>query len=170
VSIRVEETVVRPWNEQQQIWDGTSAVSPDDVQQLAVALGATNPYAATTAFMYGLAASAWAPPDPFGDIELFTNGGWNPDLAQQLSPVSDDQFVSLWGYGWEHVPVEETMQIRVSLLDEDISNHDTIGTVIMNYDDVLAAAQSGQVHNVQTSDQGQGNLLFVSISVAVEQP
>ena len=49
-------------------------VTQESVDALALALGAPVPYAAAAAFVAGLAADAWAPPDPLGTVRIFGEG------------------------------------------------------------------------------------------------
>ena len=66
--------------------------------------------------------------------------------------------------------LEENIRIQLKLTDNDDgwSADDYIGTVQLNYDDLVGAAEANQIYNVATHDQGQGTLLFVGISVVAE--
>jgi hypothetical protein len=73
-----------------------------------------------------------------------------------------------WNVGWDHVPMQETMKVHAALYDEDLQYDDPIGDVELNYSDLVDAVRSNQVFNVQVSDQGQGAILFVGISVTAQ--
>lgn len=171
VSIRIVETVARPWKQSGHLWDLNAVADPESIRQLALALGASERHASVVAFLGKLVADGWGPPDQLGAVSFFSGGQWSATAALGSRDTNlENQFVSDWLQEWNHIPVEETMRISVSLIDEDFEYDDTIGTVELNYDDVIAAVQAKQVYYAPVDDQGSGNVLFVGISVAVEQP
>ncbi|WP_437627786.1 hypothetical protein [Sorangium sp. So ce1151] len=169
VSIRMASALIRPWDTAEEAWDGNTSVSPEDVADLAFALGATDPYVASLAFVYGLADDAYGPPDPFGNIEIFTGGAWRADLQAEILPTQDTFNAPFYDAGWDNIPVEPDMRIRVVLRDEDLANHDPLGTVELNRGDLMAAYGAANVYPVRTDEQDTGTILFVSLSVAAQQ-
>lgn len=62
------------------------------------------------------------------------------------------------------------LRVRLSLLDEDLVNHDAIGVVELNAWDLDAAVKANQVFHVRVDDQANGQVLFVGISVRQTGP
>ena len=60
------------------------------------------------------------------------------------------------------------MRLRVTVIDEDLWEDDPIGVAEINYDDVVAALEAGEVYQVKVAEQTQNQLLFVGISVMPE--
>lgn len=170
VTVSIVGAVVRPWDSYNEYWDSTSTVSTEMVQSLAYALGAAAPYVAVTGLIYDLAVGYYAHPEPYGTAQVFLQNSWQDQLDVGLTSEFSNTLVPSFdgAPGWEHVSVEENMRIRVSLNDADRNGDDPIGIVELNYDDIVAAAEVGQVHHVQTDDQGTGTILFVGISVVDE--
>jgi hypothetical protein len=171
--IEIVGTVVQPWMADRTTWDGTSYVEEADIQGLAEALGTPSPYAAVLDYVAKLANSAYAPPDPAAWAEIWRDGDWNDQIGLCTFDNNDeDTFATNWkgdpvtGYelGWSGVPVTEEMRIRVHVIDEDISEHDSIGTVDIGYNDVIAALKENQVVPIRVDDQDLGQVLFVGIS------
>ncbi|MBI4704057.1 MAG: hypothetical protein HY744_23355 [Deltaproteobacteria bacterium] len=176
VSIRLIDATVRPWDGSQECWDSNDVVSAESVQALAVALGASDPYAAVAAFIAGLLIEHYAPPDPYGWAQIFVDNAWQPELDLWLASWEnnyENTVTPSWGppySGWDHVPLQENVRIRLSLVDEDeLNEDDPIGAVELDYDDLLAAVDSGEVYEVPVWGQGQGAILFFGISVVAEQ-
>ena len=117
----------------------------------------------------GRRANGVAPPDPYGSVQIFIGGAWQEQLEIDLSTQWQTINPS-WRIGWDHVRLEENIRIQLKLTDNDDgwSADDYIGTVQLNYDDLVGAAEANQIYNVATHDQGQGTLLFVGISVVAE--
>lgn len=170
VSIQIRETVVRPWDHNNEQWDGVSGVSSEDIQALAEILASIDPYAGAAAYIADLANRGWGLPDPWGYAELFIDGQWSPDIMPlgNIDTNFDNTCVSPWNVGWDRVPIQETMKVHVELYEEDLQYDDPIGNVELNYSDLMDAVKSNQVFNVQVSDQGQGAILFVGISVTAQ--
>lgn len=177
VTIEIVDALIQPWMADKTMWDGLSSASLDEVQRLADALAGASPYTAAFDLVSSLANDAYAPPDPYAWAELWKDGAWMNALELCTMDNNDeDTFAPVWpgspsfNYekGWSGVRVTPDMRIRVSHLDEDFSEHDSIGAVELNYDDVIAALKAKQIHPIQVDDQGQGQVLFVSISVLPE--
>jgi hypothetical protein len=162
--------LIRPWDVNLEPWDGTGAVSQDDINDLAILLGYADPYAAVAGFVFGLANEYYAPPDPFGDAWIFSEGAWQEDLVVELPTQWQTINPSFGKMGWIHMPLEANTRISVALTDNDDgwTDDDPIGTVELGYDDLVEAVKAGQIYEVAVHDQGQGEILFVGISVVGE--
>ena len=53
-------------------------------------------------------------------------------------------------------------------MDEDLFDDCPIGQAIVEYDDMIEAAEAGGVHHVQVDHQGDGTILFIDVSVKIE--
>lgn len=170
VSIQIRETVIRPWNHNNMQWDGLTLISPDDIQALDDILGLSDPYLEAVGYLAELASRGWGLPDPMGYAELFADGEWSPD-ARSLGGEGtgfENTCVSPWNVGWEHVPMRDTTKVHIALHEHDLLGDDPIGDVEINSSDLLDAMRENQVFYVQVSDQGQGAILFVGISVTAQ--
>jgi HYDIN/CFA65/VesB family protein len=172
IGIEITGALLQPWDGSGQLWDDTSYVSPEDVGGLATALGAANPYGAVAAFVYDFASSYYAPPDPYGYADLFVNGAWQDELTLALDdPDEHDEDTCAPGFDnarWDHVALESSIRIEVTLIDRDWNKDDSIGTIDLDYECVVGALESGGVYPCNTHDQGLGTILFVTISAVPE--
>lgn len=170
VSIQIRETVIRPWNLNDAPWDGLGIISPEDIQALDDILGLSDPYLECFAYLAELASRGWGLPDPRGYAELFADGEWSPDtrLLGGEGASLQNTCVSPWNVGWDHVPLEEATKVHIALHENDLLHDDPIGDVEINYRDLLDAVRANQVFYAQVSDQGQGAILFVGISVTAQ--
>ncbi len=174
VTISVVDALIAPYMANGTAWDGTGTMNDSQetkqaISELTTALGATQPEAAVAAIIGGIAMSVTAPPDAYGYLQLFTSGTWG---YQVDLPVDSNQFHPQWpGAGWQHVPVDPNMRIRIALWDDDAPlNPDTIGTAEIGYNEIVNAAKSQAVWYVQTSHNWQSQpILYVGVSVTVEQ-
>ena len=101
---------------------------------------------------------------------MFIDGEWSPD-SRALGDIDtnfEDTCLSSWNVGWDHVPMQDTMKVHVSLYDEDLQYDDPIGDIELNYSDLIDAVKANEVFQVQVSDQGSGAILFVGISVTAQ--
>lgn len=167
VSVRLVDALIRPWDVNGEAWDGTNLVKQEDVNELAVLLGYADPYAAVAGFTIALMNDYLGAPDAYGEVRIFVDGSWQPHLAQDLSVTPQSVTPSFYEVGWDYVPLEPNVRISLTLVDDDggWTADDPIGTVELNHDDLLDAVKAGQVHDVPVHDQGQGEILFVGISV-----
>ncbi|NUQ75419.1 MAG: hypothetical protein HUU21_17870 [Polyangiaceae bacterium] len=176
-TIEIVDTLVQPWMTGGATWDLDGQVAEADIQGLAEAFGVPSPYGAVLDFVTKFATNAYGPPDPAAWAEIWRDGAWN-DVIPLCTFDNNDEDTSATSWpgdpawanarGWSGVPVNEGMRIRVSVIDEDISEHDTIGIVEINYDDVVAALMEQQVVPIQVKNQGLGQVLFVGISAIPE--
>lgn len=152
-------------------WDGVGTVPPETITALGQALGASNPIIALATFFADPAVDLLAKPDPIASGEVYAYGKWQAGLElANITNNTEDTFTPLWPQSpsWTGVPFDSKTRVRFTVLDEDFSANDPIGTAEINYSDLLTAYQLGKVHHVRVADQTQNQLLFVSISVVAE--
>ncbi len=166
VNINLVGAVVRPWDSTGTQWDGV-AVSQQDKDTITALVPN---YGALIAELASLASGAWAPPDPFGAAYIYINGIEDPKLTVAI-PTQMDIFKTDFqaGTGWIHVPVDKNMRFGVRLWDEDVVNDDTIGSVELNYEDVIDALKAKQIVQIRTDDQFGGTILYIGVSVLPDQ-
>lgn len=176
-TIEITDTLVQPWMAGGELWDGTSSVGQTEIEGLLEALSSEFPYVAVFDYVAGLAVDAYDAPDPFAYAERWGDGNWIEPVALCTYENNDeDTFAPVWPgdpasanlRGWHGVAVSPDMRIRVTVGDEDLSEHDSIGQVELNYDDVITALKAKQVHPIRVDDQGQGQVLFIGISAIPE--
>ena len=105
-----------------------------------------------------------APPDPYG---VATLSDQTRVLADTESNV-DNTLAPPLSATFRDVALDETVAVQIRLDDEDdflSGSDDYIGTVIIRYDDVVAAYEDGGAYQVATHDQGTGAILFIGVSV-----
>ncbi len=170
VSVQVLDAVISPGKATKDAWDGFGTV-PDSVWSgLAAALGAPAPAGAVIAFLGGQAVAALEKPDPFGTASIHSQSVANSGVEISLATTSnnlEDTLLPSWPTPprWDNVPLTSDLRVRITLLDEDLSNHDPIGVVELNASDLDAAARANQLYEVRVDDQSNGQLLFVGVSV-----
>jgi hypothetical protein len=172
VAINVESAVIRPWDDANELWDDSQQVSQEEISALMELLGTPEPYAEIAGMVAELGIDHWAPPDPYGFAEVFVDGTWRERLVVVDDMQNfDNTFAPTFAMrpGWSDLALNEELRVAVSLTDEDdllTGEDDPIGTVVIDYDDIVAALKQGGVYQVPTHDQGTGTILFVGISVA----
>jgi len=130
------------------------------------ALGASNPYAAVFGFLGSMSLGATERPEPYGFADLLSSQG-----NQRLNLTSlRDTLTPMWQGppSWSHVPLGPNTRIRISLWDKDLVNDDPIGVAELNSEHLAAALRARQVYQVRVTDQGNGQVLFIGISVMPE--
>lgn len=148
-------------------WDIGGSVSGEDVQKVAVALGAADPYAAVLGVVAGLAIPAMQKPDIAGTATLWTSVGGQRafDLAKH-----QDSYTPQWNVSWPHVPLDGSARIRVTLTDLDWQFHDSMGTFEINAEDIRVALASQRVYSMRVDKQTGGQILLAAISAIAERP
>ncbi len=169
VTITFVDALIAPFDAHEEYWDSHEQVDAAMVSGLASALGAAAPYSAVLGFVASYASDAYALPDPYGYHQVWDGDNWLSGELVDESCNFENTLHPMWpGPGWHHVPVEPNMRLRVNLFDEDLFNDDPIGTAEINYEDIVAALQAGEVYQVNVANQTQNQLLFVGISVVPE--
>ena len=149
-------------------WDGPGRVSAEDVQLIAGALGAADPYAAVLAVLSKPTIQALEKPDAGGTAALVSARG-GPGPTTVLNAARDSftpQFVG--PPTWNHVPLDGSVRLRVEVIDRDAVFDDPAGVFEVNRDDMLRALQAGRVYQVRVADQTTRQVLFAGISVMAE--
>lgn len=171
LSIQVTGITMAPFKGDGTEWDTTNVIPSDLISGLATALGAAEPYAAVIAYLGTEAVKPLSKPDAYGTMELWVNGRWSPPaaLATREAPVHD-AFVASWpappAPGWYDVPLQESLRLRLHILDSDLLYDDPIGDAEINYADIQAALAAQKIIQVDVSGQTQKQLLFVALSVS----
>ena len=173
VSLTVEDALVGPGLQDGSEWDGPRDVPAEAWQALDAALASVNPFLAVTQFFGQDVIDALSKPDAIGTADLAIDGSFDPTNSLVLADAGsnqEDTFTPIWpgAPGWEHVPLVDGLQVRVTLFDEDLSENDPIGVAILSSDDVEAALDAGEIVHVQVDDQTNRQLLFVGISAREE--
>lgn len=147
-------------------WDGPGgAVSREDWQQVAVALGAANPYAAVIGVFAGPTLQALEKPDCGGSAVLTSSAGTG---TQWTLTKKQDTFTPQWGATWDHVPLDGTARIRVEVIDHDLFFNDPMGIFEVPSASIHAALAAGKVLPVRVEDQTNRQILFALISAQAE--
>ena len=146
-------------------WDIGGSVSSEDVQKVALALGAGDPYAAVLGVIGGLAIPALQKPDIGGSAALWTSagGGQSFELAKH-----QDSYTPQWNVTWSHVPLDGTARIRVILRDLDVQFDDSMGTFEIGPADIRSAILHQRVYAARVDGQTGGQLLLAAISAIPE--
>lgn len=145
-------------------WDGLGPPSPGAATAVATALGASNAYAAAVEALATPIMQGLEKPEPFGSVVV--RGTTTAQPALELTTAERDTLTPLWSNAVAHrVPFAPTTVLEVRLLDRDISENDAIGDCNIRYEDLAAALQARDVHQVRVAEQTAQQLLFLGISV-----
>lgn len=103
-------------------------------------------------------------PDAFGTIKLLPSG---KSFELKSGSTADNTFTPSWkGVVFKGVKLANTVNLTLALEEYDpIGSNDPIGAVKITHDDLLKALKIGKIVPVPTATQGNGNILFVSMSV-----
>jgi len=171
VNIRIHSAIIRPWDGGQNEWDG-GAIDQSAIDQLAELAGKALPYGEVLGWLAGFAIGVVAAPDVYGTAQLYVGGVVDPAFDQEIPEVENTCQAEFLGQpGWDQVPVDREMRFGLKLADWDTwaDDPDPIGSVVLNYDDVLKGLAAKQVVPVRTDDQDLGTILFVGLSVVPAQ-
>lgn len=167
VDVSFEGAVVTPTKQDQTNWDSGS----EPYEAALDAYAAFNPGSArlTKALsFFAEHADAFAKPDPFGWSEVNVGSGFGAEMnLADTDTLTEDTFTPLWPGSPTYLDVQlaETTRIRITVRDEDITNHDDIATVVIDSEDLLDAYRSQDVYGVNVYDQGLQQLWFVNLTV-----
>jgi len=171
VGIELLGALIGPGKSDGTQWDGTDTVPPEVLELVATAAGVPGA-GALLGVVQDAAYQALSKPDPFGVAELNWDGTqFDPDLDLVLADIEtndDDTFQPLWPSptpSWSDVPFDPGVQVRVTLHDEDLTDHDAIGIATINYDDLVEAWLAQDSHWIRVDDQTQGQLFALQVQV-----
>jgi hypothetical protein len=155
-----------PWD-----FDLGGAVPEAAWTELAKALTNSNPYGAVLGLFAQPLLQPVAKPDPYGMVTVEGQGvrsesQWLAELGYEMKDTFRPAFPQR--PRWTGVPLDRDIRFTVQLLDEDLLEHDNIGTATINMDDVKAALAAKQVFHVNVAGQTDNQLLFFDISVLPE--
>lgn len=164
VTIILEQVLIRPYIVADGTnWDGLGSASQGVVDSVTTALLGASPYAQVLSILVDQLNANTAAPDSFGTATLFVDGS----PSEQALPLIDDEYVPVFGVSWESVPFSEAqdVRLRVSLTDQDVSDNDQIGVATVSHDDLLSALAAGDTYPANVSEQGNGQILFITVQV-----
>ncbi len=168
VTVQIVDALLAPAGPDGSTWDGLSSVDPQAIERISLGLGAVSAYGAIIGLTSGIALSQFEAPDPYGCMTRWTGTEWGDPI--ELPTVDDDLHPQWPGLGWQHLSLDPTTRIRLSLWDDDSPfSSDAMGTVELGFDDLVNALQANQVWRVRTSDSADKQpILFVGVSVSAE--
>jgi hypothetical protein len=135
--------------------------------ELASALQAVDPAAAVGVLLTEPTFQAIDTPEVMGTASLLVKG--TPILTQQFRSQRDTLRPRLMPEPtWIHVPLDGTAVIEVKATDEDLQNHDPIGSFVISTADLNVALNAGKVLQLKAADQTQRAILFAGILVIRE--
>lgn len=149
-------------------WDSFALVDPNMAFAVADALEVPQEGAVIAASVTSILASANAPPDPYGSVDLLDSG---QTKATMELPRTGDTFAPAWGNqraSFHGVKITDKIRLRVNLMEhDDFGDDDAIGSVDLSFKDFDAALRAGGVHHVRVTSQSD-NILFVGLNVLPE--
>ena len=162
--------LVRPWDNGNVAWDGSSVVNAvlrDDVIRLLA--GTSAPNAIVTAIAARVATAGFSltvAPDIYGVARIRVDGVPYPDLDVALTATEEDAYQVEFSAGGWIAPGEATIRITVTLADRDVVFDDPIGTVDLDEEDLRQAwnEHPDASHWIQVSDQ-MTPILFLRVLV-----
>lgn len=163
--------LIRPWDNSNLEWDGSSTVNSalrNDISGLLASSGEPNTMAAAVATRIAAEGlSLTVAPDVYGAARLRVDGVPYPSLDVSLTPTEEDAYmVEFASAGGWMAPGDASIRVAVTLEDRDIAFDDPIGTVDLDEEDLRQAwnANPDAFHWVQVSDQ-MTPVLFLRVLV-----
>jgi hypothetical protein len=118
------------------------------------------------AFLGGLVRAIvgrFEPPDPYGTATLRAGGAED----QRRLVQREDTFEPRWNTAvWTGLRLTQDMTMHIRLTDADVLFDDFIGSVDLDYDDLVTALAAGRQVLVATSAQGVGHGVWLMLEVA----
>lgn len=175
-TVLVEDAVIGPGKEDGSPWDPGFSIPAGVFSDLATALGAADPLAAALGVLaeplLTQAIDASQKPDVYGTIRLDVGAqvGTEYWLASR-DQRTEDNFTPIFPgpVGFQHVPIDSDVRLRVLLADADLlDDDDPIDVAVINADDMKAALTSKKKYEVPVWNQTANQILFIGISVLQE--
>jgi len=147
-------------------WDGFFSMPAGLALEVARDMDAPNDYVVTLDLLNRV-SQGLAKPDIYGETQLLVGGTLASSLVLPLG--AEDSFTPTWNrIGWQHVPLDEDVRLRVSLMDEDMTSDDPVGVFELSTAELRAAMNAGSVLQVDVAAQTQQQVLFCAIAVSKE--
>ena len=169
-TIEIIQCLIGPGKSDGSGWDFNEPIPQSVTTALATALMAPD-VGPLINFIATSAVQALSKPDPIGLIELNWDGtGFDSDLQIVLADINtnmEDTFQPLWlnVRGWRSVPLSLATMVRVTLLDEDLLNHDAIGVATISGAQIQAAFAAGGTYWIRVEQMTLNQLLAIGIQV-----
>lgn len=177
--IRIEDAMIGPATASGELWDSNSSISPETLNKLGelLAKAATKYYGLPDDFGTGailgellnFLVGLSAPPDPVGYAEIISGA---PEAPPITLASTTDRFNPKWEAGWDTVPFNRDLRIRIVLEDDDspciikTPCNDALGTIILNFSHLTAAYWKGEVVQLKVAGQTKNHVLFIGYSVS----
>jgi hypothetical protein len=168
VTIIIDDCVIGPGKADGKQWDGWGGTVPSDVQQQVQSFVDSGMWMALISYLKSVAMESLEKPDPFGWAELSLGGAYgNKKWLADYDTNTEDTFTPIWkgGPGWSGISLTQATKVRVTLLDEDLSNDDDIGVAVVNYDDLMSVWAEGKKTYVPVAGQTNNQLLLIGMEV-----
>ena len=168
VNIKIIDAIIAPGKADGTAWDGFGDV-PAEVTAQVAALVSAGSVDKLIDYLVSGAVESLEKPDPLGTAWLDKGEGFGSavELADEANNV-EDTFTPTWpggGAGWSGVPFADQVKIQVQLVDEDLVNNDSIGTAMINYDQLMEAWAAEEKYWVNVAGQTNKQALFIGILV-----
>lgn len=108
------------------------------------------------------------PPDARGTAAL-TAASLRLDENRVLGEVGDSYSPNWQNITFSSIAPTEDLVLTIDLIDVDLAFDDPIGSVTLNYDDIVTAFGDGRPIPIDTSGQGAGNIMAVRLRVGLSQ-
>lgn len=171
VTISIRSAVIAPFKSTGEEWDWTlwkKSATGSMIQALANAMAKLDPYGAVKVLIESGIFNSLSKPDPMGVAVAYAKGGFSKAINLATSSTNqEDTFTPIWpgGPGWSQVPFGPDTRVSMDLYDEDIYNHDPIGSCEITYKDLYEAWKTKKVVQVNVSSQTYNQALFVGVTV-----
>lgn len=172
VTVLIEDALIGPGKVDHTPWDEGNPIPPEVFSSLTTALVSASPFTNALAVVGGRvltdALSATQKPDIYGTmrIDVFGQVGteyWLKTFEQRTADSFTPPFPAPSGF--QNVPIDADVRIRIHLADADLINDDEVGIAVINSEDMQAALASRMKYQVPVWDQTNNQILFIGISV-----
>jgi hypothetical protein len=171
-TVLIEDALIGPGKVDRAPWDEGNPIPPQVFTDLNTALLGANPFGSAVAVvgekLLTDALDATEKPDVYGTMRLDGFGKigteyWLATIDQQTKDSFTPAFPG--PVGFQQVPIDADVRLRIHLLDADLVNDDEIGIAVINSADMQAALASQMKYEVPVWDQTSNQILFIGISV-----
>lgn len=149
-------------------WDGSATPPAAAWEAAAIVAGVPGTGTAVKAIV-DFAITGTSAPDVGGTFELLVDGQWD---AITVAHQQDAQTPTWPGMiVWEHVTLDEELQLRASLYDRDLANNDEVPPFSVGPDDLIAAWVIGGTYWIEGAailDQTREGVLGIQVQLISE--